>query len=112
MSVATYIALAIAPQMFLRLATAKLSMALLGLTGFFCGPIFPSGVLLLVTKLPVRLHVSSVASAAAMGQIGGALAPLAIGLIADRFGIGHLLDVVAPLSVAMLVTWLIFLKTT
>ena len=108
-SITTYITLSTVLQILFRtVPQPSLSLILLGLNGFFCGPLFPSGILLLATKLPQKTHVSAVAAAAAMGQVGGAVAPLGIGLLADRFGIGHLLDVVLALSVSMLVVWILF----
>ncbi|OCT52157.1 hypothetical protein CLCR_11373 [Cladophialophora carrionii] len=94
--------------LFRQITNAAFSLVFLGLNGFFCGPLFPSGILLLATKLPTKGHVGAVAAAAAMGHVGGALAPLAIGLLADRFGISHLLDVVPALSALMLVIWWAF----
>lgn len=108
-SIFAYIALSTALQVLLRQVTqASLSLTLLGSIGFFYGPLFPSGILLLATKLPQKAHIGAVAAAAAMGQIGGALAPLGIGLLADRFGIGHLLDVVLALSISSVVVWIVF----
>ncbi|EXJ59108.1 hypothetical protein A1O7_06539 [Cladophialophora yegresii CBS 114405] len=108
-SISTYIVCSTTLQiLFRQISTPAFSLVLLGLNGFFCGPLFPSGILLLATKLPTKGHVGAVAAAAAMGQVGGALAPLAIGLLADRFGIGHLLDVVPALSALMLVIWWVF----
>ena len=109
-SVTAYILLSTIAQILFRQITAstQLSFLLLGLNGFFCGPLFPSGILLLATKLPKQSHVGAVAAAAAMGQVGGAVAPLGIGLLADKFGIGHLLDVVLMLSAVMLVIWVVF----
>ena len=108
-SVTAYIILTMVTQILFRHFTNPgVALVLLALNGFFCGPLFPSGILVLATKLPHRAHVGAVAAAAAMGQIGGAVAPLGIGLLADRFGIGHLLDVVLALSAAMSVIWILF----
>ena len=112
-AVTAYILLSIASQILFHLIISpNLSLLLLGLNGFFCGPLFPSGILLLATKLPKHAHVSAVAAAAALGQIGGGVAPLGVGLLADEFGIGHLLDVVLVLSAIMLMIWLIFSRRT
>jgi fucose permease len=108
-AVTTYILLSTTIQiLFRQLTNLHLSLILLGANGFFCGPLFPSGILLLATKVPEQARVSAVAAAAAMGQVGGAVAPLGIGLLADRFGIGRLLDVVLVLSVGMLIVWVVF----
>ncbi|KAJ9607502.1 hypothetical protein H2200_007580 [Cladophialophora chaetospira] len=108
-SITAYIIFSTTLQILFRtIQNDSLSLVLLGLNGFFCGPLFPSGILLLAAKLPQKAHVGAVAAAAAMGQIGGAVAPLGIGLLADRFGMGHLLDVVLALSVSMLVVWILF----
>lgn len=110
-SICTYIILSTTLQILFRLiASTAVSLVLLGLNGFFCGPNFPSGLLLLAGKLPPEAQVGAVAAAAAMGQVGGAIAPLGIGFLADNFGIGHLLDVVLGMSILMLMIWLLFLK--
>ena len=112
-SVSVYILLSTTFQILFRELTGPTtSLVFLGLNGFFCGPLFPSAILLLATKLPRQGHVSAAAAAMAMGQIGGAVAPLGIGLLADRFGIGHLLDVVLVLHVAMLAVWVVFARKT
>ncbi len=108
-SITAYIILSTIAQILFRYLThPSLALILLGMNGFFCGPLYPSAILLLASKLPQRAHVAAVAAVAAMGQLGGAVAPLGIGLLADRFGIGHLLDVVLALSVSMLVVWILF----
>ena len=113
-TITAYIVLSTTLQILFRQITSNtnLSLVLLGLNGFFCGPLFPSGILLLATKLPKQSHVGAVAAAAAMGQVGGAVAPLGIGLLADKFGIGHLLDVVLVLSFFMLIIWFLFSRKT
>ncbi|ETI21928.1 hypothetical protein G647_05998 [Cladophialophora carrionii CBS 160.54] len=109
LSISTYIVCSTILQILFRQITHPASsLVFLGLNGLFCGPLFPSGILLLATKLPTKGRVGAVAAAAAMGQAGGALAPLSIGLLADRFGISHLLDVVPALSTLMLVIWWVF----
>lgn len=111
--VTTYIViLACLQVLFRRITSLPFLLVLLGFIGCLCGPLFPSGIQLLATKLPIQAHVAAVATAVAIGQIGGALAPLGVGLIADRFGIGHLLDVVLGLSGVMLFIWLVFSKNT
>lgn len=111
LSVAVYIGLAVVLQLFFRVAQSTgISLLLLGAGGFFLGPMFPSGVLLLSQKLSMQEYVTGVAAAAAMGQIGGALASLAIGFMADRFGLGHLTDVVLVFTILLLATWLLFCK--
>lgn len=85
-----------------------LSLFLLGANGFFLGPTFPSGVVLLAKKVPAQSNIGAVAAAAAMGQVGGALAPLLIGFLADDFGIGRMLDVVLGLSFLLVSLWAAF----
>ena len=110
-SVAAYIVLStIFQATFKFLANGPSLLANLATIGFFFGPFFPSGIILLAQKLPLEAHVGAVSAAAAMGQIGGATAPLIVGFMADAFGVARLLDTVIVLSLLLLVVWLIFCR--
>lgn len=91
-------------------SNAIVSLVFLGANGICLGPIFPSGIILVARKVSPQSNVSAIATVNGMGQIGGALAPLAIGLLADRFGIGRMLDVVLGLSLVLLGIWLAFCR--
>lgn len=111
-AVAAYVVIAFVAQASLRLVTGtKAFMALLAVIGALFGPIFPSGIVLIGKKLPPTAHVSAVSTAAALGQSGGAVAPLIIGFLADAFGIARLLDVVTVLTVALIGLWLMFCRS-
>lgn len=108
-SVATYITMSACLQVLFRLThNVPASLLLLGATGFFLSPMFPSGIRLLASRLPLHEAVDAIAAAAAIGQVGGATAPLAIGFMADRLGMNHLPDVISSLSLLLLFVWLIF----
>ncbi|KAK5081602.1 hypothetical protein LTR05_007733 [Lithohypha guttulata] len=110
-SVSAYILLGTLSELIFKL-TSSIKVALFTLSGcgFFLGPMFPSGVLLLSQKLNKQQYVGGVALAAAFGQIGGAGAPLIIGFMADRLGLQHLTDVVLVLFILLLMTWMLFCR--
>jgi fucose permease len=111
-SVTGYILLSIVAQAsFKFIFKVYLSLGMLAATGFFFGPFFPSGIVLLGSKLSVNAHVGAVSAAAAMGQIGGATAPLIVGFMADAFGIARLPDVVTVLTLLLLVVWVVFCRS-
>lgn len=105
-SVTAYIIIAVLVQFSIKFVTSIPAVfGLLACVGFFFGPYFPSGIVLLAKKLPFENHVAAISTAAAMGQIGGAVAPLAIGFMADLWGIARLIDVVTVLSALLLFAW-------
>ena len=57
------------------------------LLGLVLGPMYPSGITMLVSFLPRTLHVQAVAAVALLGQVGGAIMPFGQGLLADTLGI-------------------------
>lgn len=107
LSVSIYISVCIVLQLFLRIfENITASLVLLGILGVFVGPLFPSGVVLVASKLPRHAHVGAVAAVAALGQVGAGAAPLLVGFMSAKFGIGRFLDVVILLSLIMLALWL------
>jgi fucose permease len=107
-----YILISLAAQATLRcVENTTTFFIVLALIGAFFGPIFPSGVVLLGQKLPLEFHVQAVSAAAALGQSGGATAPLLVGYIADAFGIGRLLDVVIVFTVVLIGLWILFCRS-
>ncbi|KAK5943042.1 hypothetical protein PMZ80_004047 [Knufia obscura] len=110
-SVTAYITLSICLQVAFRLVqNVPTSLVLLGTIGFFLGPMFPSGILLLSSTLPLQQVLGAISAASAVGQVGGGLAPLLLGLMADTLGMKHLPDVVVGLTLLLLVFWLIFAR--
>lgn len=111
-SVAVYILVAIVLQIGLGAINNKIaSMILLGLNGFMIAPLYPSGVVVLVSQLPLRSQLTAVGLAMALGQMGAAVAPLGVGFMATKLGIQHLIGVVCILSILMLIAWGVFARS-
>lgn len=110
-AVSLYISLAITFQLLLKwISNVAFSLCCLGIIGFVLGPMYPSGIVLLAEKVSSRDKIGAVAAAASAGQLGGALAPLAIGVIADSFGIGHMLDIILSLTTFLLLVWFFYCR--
>lgn len=110
-AVSVYIVLALVTQVLLNLVTNLYAiMALLAANGAFIAPLFPSGIVLLVSRLQAHMHMRAVALLIALGQVGGALTQLAVGFMADSLGIRHLFEMVCGISVLMLVAWIVFAR--
>lgn len=87
-SVTAYLCIAVALQVVFRvLDSVTISLLTVTCLGFFLGPLFPSGVVMVARLLPKYLHVSTLAIAAAVGQIGGAFSPFAVGALTQRWGV-------------------------
>lgn len=76
--------------------------------GFFLGPLFPAGVVMVLKLLPKHLHVTSIGLATALGGTGGALFPFAVGAIAQAKGVKSLQPVILALLFGILGLWLGF----
>ncbi|KAK6826182.1 hypothetical protein PG987_013676 [Apiospora arundinis] len=59
------------------------AVVLISLVGFCLGPLFPSAIVLLVQLLPRHLHVRAVSVVALVGQVGAALLPFGLGVMAE-----------------------------
>lgn len=106
MAVSGYIVAAMGAQIFLTsLVQLNGILVMLGVCGFFLAPLFPSGIVVLVSQTEPRDHVSIVAGAIAMGQLGGAIVPFGLGLLATNVGIEYLLHVTLGLSVVLVMLW-------
>ncbi|KAK8024691.1 mfs transporter-like protein [Apiospora arundinis] len=81
------------------------AVVLISLVGFCLGPLFPSAIVLLVQLLPRHLHVRAVSVVALVGQVGAALLPFGLGVMAEVIGIQLLPLVVFICLAAMLVLW-------
>jgi fucose permease len=106
-----YLLLSILCQLIFKFFTKHspaLSLLLLALNGYVLAPTYPSGIVLLAKNMHMHEAVGAVSAAASLGQIGGAAVPLGIGFMADRIGLGKLLDVVLGLSGAVLIIWWVF----
>jgi len=72
----------------------------------FClAPLFPSETVVLVSQMEPQDHVSIVAGAIAMEQLGGAIVLLGLGLLATNVGIEYLLHVTLRLSMVLATLW-------
>ncbi|KAJ4528139.1 hypothetical protein HRR83_000890 [Exophiala dermatitidis] len=117
LAVAGYLVVLMVLQVLFRILTTgtthanvTASLVLLVGSGLVCGPMFPSAILLLSSKLPVppAAQVGAVAAVSALGQIGAGIAPYAVGVVADRLGIQQLLNVIGALAALTLVVWAVF----
>ncbi|KAK7949237.1 MFS transporter, partial [Apiospora aurea] len=86
------------------------AIVLISLVGFCLGPLFPSAIVLLVQLLPRHLHVRAVSVVALVGQVGAALLPFGLGVMAELIGIQLLPLVVFICLAAMLVLWAWFAR--
>jgi fucose permease len=109
--VVVYILLSLVAQLAFRsrLPLAA-SLVLVAAVGFSFGPIFPAGILMLARQLPTSLQVRGCSVAASVGQLGGAIAPFLLGLVADSLGIERLLDLVLAMSILLLLIWTSFCR--
>lgn len=109
---AAYLSVAIALQTGLAglpaTAPAALSAALVAAVGLFLGPLFPSGIVVLARTLPAPLHVGAVSFVAAVGQLGAALLPFALGSLSQWLGIWVFQGFILALLAGTLLIWLVF----
>lgn len=89
---------------------AKVSVALVAMIGVFSGPIFPSSIVQLTSALPRELHVGAVTYVAMTGQVGGALLPVALGVLIQGLGVEVFPFVVVVQTVLGFVFWLLFAR--
>lgn len=107
-AVLVYIAVACCAQFLLMgLDQVVGTLVILGVCGFFLAPLFPSGIVMLSLRTPPQDRTVIVAAVIAMGQIGGAIVPYGMGLLATHLGTEYLLHVTLSLSVALLVLWIV-----
>ena len=81
------------------------TLAVLGICGFFLAPLFPSGIVMLSNRTLAENRTRIIAAVIALGQIGGALIPYGLGLLATHLGTQYLLHVTLGLSVLLLGIW-------
>ncbi|KAF1840640.1 MFS transporter-like protein [Cucurbitaria berberidis CBS 394.84] len=96
--------------LFAVLSSAAVSVALMTLLGFFMGPLFPSGVVVLTRLLPGELHVAAVSFVASLGQVGGAFLPFAIGAVVQSLGIGVFRFAILVQTFLALLVWYAFAR--
>jgi fucose permease len=81
------------------------TLAVLGVCGFFLAPLFPSGIVMLSTRTPSGNRTQVVAAVIALGQIGGAIVPYGLGILATHLGTRYLLHVTLSLSIVLSGLW-------
>ena len=110
-SVSSYIAAACCAQLGLMvLNQVPVTLAVLGICGFFLAPLFPSGIVMLSTRTPPENRTKVVAAVIALGQVGGAVVPYGLGLLATHLGTQYLLHVTLGLSVLLLGSWAVITR--
>jgi fucose permease len=106
-----YIIVALALQaIFAFVPNATVSAVMICMIGYFFGPMFPSGVVMLVRTLDRKLHVRAVAFVVSLGQVGGALIPFGLGALAERVGMQVFQIVIFGWLLVTLALWLTFPK--
>jgi fucose permease len=104
-----YIAFALGLEvLFALIRLPVVSVITMTLLGFFMGPLFPSGIVVLTRLLPKQLHVAAVSFVASVGQVGAALLPFAIGAIVDNTGIGIFRFAIIAFTGVTLMLWILF----
>lgn len=105
-SVSSYIVAACGAQIGLMiLKQIPGTLAVLGICGFFSAPLFPSGIVMLSSRTLPESRTQVVAAVIALGQIGGAIVPYGLGLLATHLGTQYLMHVTLGLSVLLLGLW-------
>ena len=108
-SVASYIILATTFEaVFRAVEHTGLSLALLGIIGFFMAPMYPSAMILIGQKLSMQEYIGGIAAAAAAGRVGDAGSQWLIGYMSEKLGLEHLIDVILCISIVLLVVWILF----
>lgn len=102
-----YLLITIACQLiFACVSGPSTSVVLMASIGFFVGPMFASGVVILTRLLPVDLHVIAVSCVASAGQIGAALLPFLIGVLIKSMGISIFRVAMVVLTIGVLFVWI------
>jgi fucose permease len=104
-----YIIIAIVLQgLFALVESPGISAALVWSLGYFFGPMFPSGIVMMTRLLPKSLHVRAIALVAFLGQVGGACIPFGLGALADVLGLKVFQFTILAWLLVTLLTWLAF----
>ncbi|KAF3761792.1 hypothetical protein M406DRAFT_64905 [Cryphonectria parasitica EP155] len=106
---AGYLLLAVLAQILLAVVnSAPVSVAAVAAVGFFLGPIFPSGIVMVARLLPKELHVAAVSFVCSVGQVGAAVLPFALGSLAQWLGIRVFQVFILAMLMAALLLWWMF----
>lgn len=104
-----YVVIAIVAQAVVAAVdVAAVSIVAVIVVGFFLGPLFPSGIVVLARLLPKDLHVGAVSFVASVGQLGAAFGPFAMGAMVQLLGIRIFQVFILALLVVALLIWLTF----
>jgi fucose permease len=80
----------------------------LALAGFSLGPIFPTVIAVMSTRVSARLLPSAIGFMASLGAGGAAFFPWIAGNLAEGIGLWAILPYTIGLTVAVLAVWLLF----
>lgn len=104
-----YVVIAIVAQAVVAAVdAAAVTIVAVIIVGFFLGPLFPSGIVVLARLLPKDLHVGAVSFVASVGQLGAAFGPFAMGAMVQLLGIRTFQVFILALLVVALLIWLTF----
>ncbi|KAI0142661.1 major facilitator superfamily domain-containing protein [Xylariaceae sp. FL1272] len=104
-----YIVFAIILQaIFAFIPSPAVSVVFILFIGYFFGPLFPSGLVMLTRSLDRSLHVRAVAIAVTFGQIGGALIPSGLGALSEMVGMKVFQAVIFAWLLVTLALWCSF----
>lgn len=110
-AVAVYLLCSVGLQLlFWLIPNFFVSAAMVGLLGFFLGPLFPAAVVTLTKLLPKKLHVPAVGFAAAFGASGACSLPFVVGAIANAKGVKVLQPIILAALACCLIIWLLVPK--
>lgn len=112
-AIATYACIAVLLQgLFWLLPGVGVAAVIVALQGFFLGPMFPTGVVVLTSQLPAQMHVQGLATVCTCGAMGATVFPFAVGCLATKFGISVLVPILLGLMTCMLCAWLAVASAT
>ncbi|AAS51735.1 ADL185Wp [Eremothecium gossypii ATCC 10895] len=78
------------------------------LAGIFIGPLFPNCCVVTLQLLPKRLQLNGVSVAVALGSIGGAILPFAVGNILDAVGFDWFPSIAVVIVLMFNVIWWLY----
>jgi fucose permease len=106
-AVAAYLGISIVLQLLYWLVPNFVASAVMvGLLGFFLGPMFPALIVAATKLLPKHLHVAAIGLATCLGSAGASFIPFAVGAIAEARGVQVLQPIVLAALFVLLSVWL------
>ncbi len=106
-AVAVYLIVSIFLQLlFWLIPNFVVSAVMVGLFGFFVGPMFPATIVAATKLLPKHLHVAAIGFATCLGSSGASLLPFTVGAIAQAKGVQILQPIVLASLFVLLAVWL------